>query len=73
MSTCSGMYKAEIDRSQGGVTVAKQEGDCPNDAMWRVTYMLSTGLPSINVCHRCIMDVSILNLMYSAIRLEKNK
>ena len=71
MSTCEGKFK--VVAAEGDIRIATAEEKCEAKAEWRVTYFHDTGMESINCCDRCIGTTSIISLMYSAIRLEKNK
>lgn len=71
MSTCEGEF--EIKLVEGDLRVVSTDEDCKRDAEWRVTYFSDTGMEPINCCDKCIMTTSVLSVMYSAVRLEKNK
>lgn len=76
---CEGHFKIVYDKATEDVTIKKEDStkngeiECVNEAEWRVTYFHDTGLEPINCCMRCINKVSILNLMYSAVRLKENR
>lgn len=73
MSTCEGKFKPVFDKARNEAVPVPTGERCYEEVEWRVTYLKDHGIAPINCCALCIMDVSLLGVMYSAVRVGVGK
>lgn len=69
---CEGKFGVAYSKVLDSAMVFKKKEECDKPQAWRLTYLDDIREP-INCCEGCLLDASVINILYSAVRLESNK